>query len=134
MTKERLKKSIIKFECIGFLIVILFLWANEIFDIPHNVIGSIATPINWVETIIESVVVLVLCITISIFSLILLKRIKYLEGFLYVCSFCKKIRVGKDWIPIEEYIRDHSEAEFSHSLCPKCAEKYYGKYLSEDNK
>jgi PAS domain S-box-containing protein len=55
-----------------------------------------------------------------------LSRIKTLRGMLPICSSCKKIRDDKGyWNQIENYIKDHSEAEFSHSICPECAEKLY---------
>jgi hypothetical protein len=56
-----------------------------------------------------------------------LSEVKKLSGFLPICASCKKIRDDKGyWRQIEAYIRDHSEAEFSHGLCPDCAKKLYG--------
>jgi len=56
-----------------------------------------------------------------------LSEIKTLSGLLPICASCKKIRDDKGyWNQIELYIRDHSEAEFSHGICPHCAEKLYG--------
>ena len=56
-----------------------------------------------------------------------LSEIKTLSGLLPICASCKKIRDDKGyWNQLELYIRDHSEAEFSHSICPTCAEKLYG--------
>jgi hypothetical protein len=56
-----------------------------------------------------------------------LSEIKTLSGLLPICASCKKIRDDKGyWNQIELYIRDRSEAEFSHSICPICAEKLYG--------
>ena len=53
-----------------------------------------------------------------------LAKIKTLSGMLPICASCKKIRDDKGyWSQIEEYIRDHSEAQFSHGICPECAEK-----------
>lgn len=55
-----------------------------------------------------------------------LSEVKKLSGLLPICSHCKKIRDDKGyWTRIEEYIHDHSEAVFSHSICKECAEKYY---------
>jgi len=55
-----------------------------------------------------------------------LDKAKTLSGLLPICSHCKKIRDDKGyWSQIESYIRDHSEAEFSHSICQECAKKYY---------
>jgi len=54
------------------------------------------------------------------------KELKVLRGILPICASCKKIRDDKGyWAQIESYIREHSEAEFSHSLCPDCAKKLY---------
>jgi hypothetical protein len=53
-------------------------------------------------------------------------KIKTLGGLLPICSYCKKIRDDKGyWNQIESYIRDHSEAEFTHGICPKCSKKLY---------
>ncbi len=55
-----------------------------------------------------------------------LSNVKILSGLLPICASCKKIRDDKGyWKQIEAYIRDHSEADFSHSICPECAKKLY---------
>ncbi len=55
-----------------------------------------------------------------------LDSIKTLTGLLPICAHCKNIRDDKGyWNKIEGYIEKHSEAEFSHSICKECAEKYY---------
>jgi hypothetical protein len=55
-----------------------------------------------------------------------LAQVKRLSGFLPICASCKKIRDDKGyWQQVEAYIRDHSEAQFSHGLCPECAKKLY---------
>ena len=55
-----------------------------------------------------------------------LKKVKTLGGLLPICASCKKIRDDKGyWNQLEDYIHKHSEAEFSHSVCPDCAKKLY---------
>ena len=55
-----------------------------------------------------------------------LASVKRLSGLLPICSSCKKIRDDKGyWNQIEAYVRDHSEAEFSHSYCPECIRVLY---------
>ena len=55
-----------------------------------------------------------------------LANVNQLSGLLPICASCKKIRDDQGyWTQIEAYIRDHSEAEFSHSICPDCTEKLY---------
>jgi PleD family two-component response regulator len=58
-----------------------------------------------------------------------LANIKTLKGLLPICANCKKIRDDEGyWNQIEEYIERHSDALFSHGICPKCADELYGKY------
>lgn len=62
-----------------------------------------------------------------------LAKVKLLSGLIPICSSCKKIRDDKGyWNQIEVYIRDHSEADFTHGICPKCSKKLYPD-LTEDN-
>lgn len=59
-----------------------------------------------------------------------LAKVKTLSGMLPICSSCKKIRNDKGyWQQVAEYIRDHSEVEFTHSICPECARKLYPELL-----
>jgi len=53
-------------------------------------------------------------------------QIRVLRGLLPICANCKKVRDDQGyWQQIEEYIREHSEADFSHCICPECAKKLY---------
>ncbi len=64
-----------------------------------------------------------------------LSQVKLLSGMLPICSSCKKIRNDHGtWVQIEQYIGTHSEAEFTHGLCPECAKKLYPDILPSDGK
>ena len=53
-----------------------------------------------------------------------LARVKQLEGIIPICMYCKKIRDDQQsWHQLEKYISNHSEAMFSHGICPECAEE-----------
>jgi hypothetical protein len=55
-----------------------------------------------------------------------LARIKTLQGLIPICAECKRIRDDKgSWTKLEDYVKEHSEADFSHSLCPECLERLY---------
>ena len=62
-----------------------------------------------------------------------LLQVKILSGLLPICSGCKKIRDDQGhWRQIESYIKEHSEAEFSHGICPDCAKELYAEYHQDD--
>ncbi len=64
-----------------------------------------------------------------------LSRVKTLSGLIPICSSCKKIRDDRGyWNQIEIYLQEHSEAEFSHGICPDCAQKLYPEFWSEISK
>jgi len=55
-----------------------------------------------------------------------LKRIKTLEGIISICMYCKKIRnEHESWEHLEQYITEHTDAFFSHSICPECLAEHF---------
>jgi hypothetical protein len=63
----------------------------------------------------------------------LIEEIRSLKGIIPICANCKKIRDDKGyWHQVELYIRSHSEADFSHSLCPDCMKKLYPDLLKTE--
>ncbi len=62
-----------------------------------------------------------------------LAEIKTLRGLISICSSCKKVRDDKGfWTQVEAYVSEHTEAEFSHGICPDCMKKLYPEYTNED--
>jgi hypothetical protein len=56
----------------------------------------------------------------------LLRYVVKLEGLLRICSVCKSIRNEQDvWEPLEAFISDRSDADFTHGLCPRCVARHY---------
>jgi len=110
-------------------LIIIFIWLDELLDIPHFLLGTESTPVNWSESLIESIGIAILGSVIVIYTKKMFQRMKYLEGILPICASCKKIGDEKGhWLQIESYIHDNSEAEFSHGLCPVCAEKLFPEF------
>ncbi len=61
-----------------------------------------------------------------------LSKVKLLSGILPICAACKKIRDGKGcWKHVESYVQDHSEADFTHSICPDCSKRLYPKLYKD---
>ncbi len=55
-----------------------------------------------------------------------LEEIKTLRGILPICTYCKQVRTDiGSWIEIEDYVRKHSEAQFSHGVCPSCFRRHF---------
>lgn len=124
--KYSVSKRIIVYETMAFLFIILLIWLDEVIDIPYLLLGAEATLINWRESLFESVIIFILGAVMIYFTNRIFLRMKYLQGTLAVCASCKKIRDDKgNWHQIESYIHERTEANFSHGICPECAEALY---------
>jgi len=61
-----------------------------------------------------------------------ISQIKHLHGLLPICASCKKVRSDEGaWEEIEHYVMDHSDAEFSHGICPSCLRDKYPEFADE---
>ncbi len=106
----------------GFLAIIILSWTNELLDLPRLLFGG-KTQTNWREAAIETFLVVVVWITVHTATKRLLARVHYLEGFLRVCAWCRKISHDDEWLPVEQYFAKGFDIETSHGICPACAEK-----------
>lgn len=134
ITKAYISKRVLSYEITAFASVIVLIWLNEVFDLPYILLGAEATPMNWRESIFETLIMTSLGLVIIHNTKALFQRMKHLEGFLPICASCKKIcdEQGK-WQQIENYIHKRSEITFSHGLCPHCAMKLYPDVFTKSN-
>ena len=118
---------------------------NGAFEVYANVTKQMQRlrALFWRSYLIFSLVICILLILIVVFSLSMdkgakerenlilelqdaLAEVTALRGIIPICASCKKVRDDKGyWNQIELYIKDHSEADFTHSICPECAKKLY---------
>lgn len=120
LSKTLVLKRAIAVEIIGFLGIILLCWVTEYLD-----------PVFHLKEVLIQTAGTIIAGSITIYlSRQFIKRIKYLEGFMVICASCKQIRGTDDeWVPVEQMISSKMDLEFSHGICPECAEKLYGEYL-----
>jgi len=120
-------RTIFLSQCGILLVFLLLTLANEMWDLPHYLLGDPAISVSQRtgEVFIEvSVFVFVMALEYVLFTK-LLERMKVLEGLLPICGHCKKIRIDDGWEQLETYITNNSLAEFSHSICPDCIKTHY---------
>jgi hypothetical protein len=84
------------------------------------------------EAALDTAVIVLFSIAIALIILHLRRQalaLRVLGGMLPICAFCKRIRNGETWEPLEGFISNHSEAEFSHTFCAECGAKHYAEFL-----
>ncbi len=122
-----MKKRILVYEGLGFCILVFLIWIDEISDIPHLLFKAQKTPVNFAECITESTIVVVLAVITILITRNMLRRIKYLEGFMRMCSMCNKVydKHRAQWVELKDYLNKNYELEFTHGFCPECMKKIH---------
>jgi hypothetical protein len=114
-------------ETASFLFLLVFIWIDDEFLIPKIISENFPLSPKVIAGILDSFWILAAFLFAVYFQLRLKEKLKILEGMLPICAACKKIRDEKNrWVQVEDYINQHTHADFSHSICPDCGVKMYG--------
>jgi hypothetical protein len=121
MTTRTHVSRILWYEAAGFVAIIALSWVNELSSLPYWAGGIELIP-NWQESILETLIVLMVASVVMLVTARLVSRLYYLEGYLRVCAWCKNIEHDGDWIPIDQFFERRFETDTSHGMCPACSE------------
>lgn len=130
MNKNNTFRSIILVEIVGFVLIIAFLWVDELLDLVHVLYGTVATPANYPELLMETILVGCLGTMVVAISMHLEKRIEQLESLFTICISCDKVCVpGADqslqasWREIDLFTIERVGSHVANALCPECKRK-----------
>ena len=118
--------KILAVEIIGFALIIALSWVNELTGLPSLIFGG-GHRVNWPESLIETVIIALVAIPVLLLTRRLVLRLHYLEQFMRVCAWCRKLSVGSEWIPLEEFFERKFDISTSHAMCPTCLVEQQGK-------
>jgi hypothetical protein len=130
--KQAVKKaeSILIIEAIGFSFILLLSWGVAYFDAPRYIFGDPPT-FNWQRAILRTAVILPIWAWVHFTTRRLLNRLRYLEGFLLVCAWCRKVGHDGEWLTMEEYFGSRFGQPTSHGICPECHDKVAAEVTTE---
>ena len=105
-----------------FVVLMLLVWFNELVDVAAVFWGRPSQPPDVMRGCIATAGVLIGAI-VTVGNTYLQQR-NIVSGMLTICCYCNRIRLDHQmWERVEEYIGQHSSAQFSHGVCPECYEK-----------
>jgi hypothetical protein len=116
-------------EFIAFGLIILMGWLDELAGLPHLVLGGPERASDWREVGVETAMVAIIGAAVMLLTRRLLLRLHYLERFLRVCAWCRKIGYEDRWMPVEDFFKQGFRIETTHGMCPECLKK-----LEEDTR
>ena len=123
MNNKSIPRRLLLYEAIGFSILITISWLDELFDLPSLLFGT-PPGHNWHEAALETIIIVAAAVPTFVLSRQLAKRLVYLEGFLRVCAWCRKIGVQDEWVSMETFFDRELKTKTSHGMCPACVAKF----------
>jgi hypothetical protein len=116
---KRKHERILWVEAVAFSMIIALSWLTEAIRLPHLLYGEEFIP-NWRRALLRTLVMLLIWLWVNIATRRLLKRLHYLEEFLRVCSWCRKVCYEGEWLEMEKYFKSKFATKTSHGVCPAC--------------
>ena len=110
-------------QSLGFLIIVVLTWSDALFDLTHAVLGLPHRSMDLGRTAITTVVIVLLWIFSAYKIYRVVSRLSYLESFLHVCAWCRKIEYQDHWLSLEEHFMHQTGGKASHGICPECSAK-----------
>lgn len=109
---------------LGFVTIIILAWCNALFDLTHRVLGAKREIDEVEQTLISTGIIILLWIFSSYKVYRIISRLSYLEKFLHVCAWCRKIEHENQWYSVEQLFTKQTGGETSHGMCPECAKRF----------
>jgi hypothetical protein len=126
------ENSILWIEAFGFSLLIALCWLTEVIRIPHVLFGEAFTP-DWRRATLRTVVILLVWAWVHVATRRLLKRLHYLEEFLRICGWCRRVCHDGEWLTMEEYFNSKFATQTSHGMCPECLKKGVQELKQKEN-
>ncbi len=75
---------------------------------------------GWHESLSETAIILLVAVPVIVLTRRLVTRLHYLEEFLKLCAWCRKLHLDNAWVPVEEFLQRKFDTRTSHGICPAC--------------
>lgn len=126
-------RSVLIQQNIGFSILIALGWTTEFLDLAHILYGA-SSGFEWSRVIARTFVVCLIWLFVHFTTRRLLDRLYYLEDFLRICSWCRKVDHDGRWLTMEQYFGARFNTETSHGICPECSRVQIEKFEAQSRR
>jgi hypothetical protein len=114
---------ILWYVSIGFGFMMLLLWLEDLIGLSYLVFGGAPHVSDWRDAAMESLLLVIVWALVFSVTKRLLEHLLYLEGFLRVCAWCRKVGYKDQWLTLENYFAQGFQVGTTHGVCPECFKK-----------
>jgi hypothetical protein len=126
MKMQRSISLVLWYECIGFILILVITWLDELTGIAPHLFGGAAPVTDWRDNILETVLIIVVWAVVFVMTKRLVDHSLYLKGLLRICAWCRKIGYQDKWVPMEQYFTEGFQVHSTHGICPECLKRIQG--------
>ena len=123
MKKNSQLTRIVLYQNLGFLGIMVICYLDELLKLPSLIFSDHPFAFMFRRTTLDILLILTVWFLVSASTRRILERVHYLEKFMRLCAWCRKINFKNEWMPLEEFMRQGFDTPTTHGICPHCREK-----------
>jgi hypothetical protein len=120
MKKNSQLTRIVLYQNFGFLGILVICYLDDLLKLPALIFSDHPFAFLYRRSTLEILLVLAVWFIVSASTHRILRRIQYLERFMRVCAWCRRINFKGEWMPLEEFMRQGFDTPTTHGICKEC--------------
>ena len=118
--EKKAQPKILLYQSLGFLAIIVLSWMDDLLNLPTLIFSGNYFVVNFREIILKVLFIFTVWLLVNLSTRRMLEHVKYLEGFMRVCAWCRRIDYQGRWMPLEEFLQQGFDTPTTHGICHKC--------------
>ncbi len=123
MKKNSQLTKIVLYQNLGFLGIIILCFLDDLLKLPSLIFSDHPFAFVYRRSTLEILLVLGVWFLVSNSTRRILNRVRYLEKFMRVCAWCRRINYHDEWMRLEEFMQQGFDTPTTHGICAECLEK-----------
>src|SRR6266404_7904966 len=123
MDKKAHPMRVLFYQSIGFLVIIGVCLLDELVGLTALIFRNQGYILNFRESTLKMLIILTVWLVVAGSTRRVLARMRYLESFMKVCAWCRRIEHKGRWMRLEEFLKNGFDTPTSHGICQECLEK-----------
>jgi hypothetical protein len=123
MKKNSQLTKIVVYQNLGFLGIMVLGFLDDLIKLPSLIFSGHSFDFLYQRTTLEMLLIFAVWFLVSNSTRRIMERLQYLEKFMRVCSWCRRINYQDRWMPLEEFMRQSFDTPTTHGICKDCLER-----------
>jgi len=123
MKKNSQLTKIVLYQNLGFLGIMVLGFLDDLIKLPSLIFSGHSFDFLYQRTTLEMLLIFAVWFLVSNSTRRIMERVQYLEKFMRVCSWCRRINYQDRWMPLEEFMRQSFDTPTTHGICKDCLER-----------